>query len=161
MKIQLTQCHTVPLRKIILLFIHIRIVYGVSAVRHLLQKHLLNKHECKESHWECTFHILLCIHILLWVDWNLSLTVPSGAGAKEPACQCRRHKEMWVWSLGGEDPLEEGVAAHSSIFAWRAPWTEESGGLQFIESHRVGHDWSGWAHTHDSFTLIRTVWLRR
>ena len=50
MKTQLTQCHIVTLRKIILLFIHIGIVYGVCAVCHLLQKHLLNKHECKDRH---------------------------------------------------------------------------------------------------------------
>ena len=37
---------------------------------------------------------------------------------------------MWVQSLGGEDPLEEGTAIHSSILAWRTPWTEECGGLQ-------------------------------
>ena len=38
--------------------------------------------------------------------------------------------ETWVRSLGGEDPLEEGMATHSSILAWRVPWTEEPGGLQ-------------------------------
>ena len=37
-------------------------------------------------------------------------------------------QEMRVQSLGGEDPLEEGMAAHSSVFAWRIPWTEEPGG---------------------------------
>ena len=47
---------------------------------------------------------------------------------------------MRVQSLGWEDPLEEGVASHSSILAWRLPWTEEPGGLQFIGSQRVGHD---------------------
>ena len=40
-------------------------------------------------------------------------------------------------SLGGEDPLEEGMATHSSILAWRIPWTEEPGRLQSIGSHRV------------------------
>ena len=50
--------------------------------------------------------------------------------------------ETWVRSLGGEDPLEEGMATHSSILAWRIPWTEEPGGLQSIGSQRVGHDWS-------------------
>ena len=42
-------------------------------------------------------------------------------------------RETWVWSLGWEDPLEEGMAAHSSILAWRIPWTEEPGGLQSME----------------------------
>ena len=49
-------------------------------------------------------------------------------------------QEMQVRSLGLEDPLEEGMATHSSILAWRIPWTEESGGLQFIGSQRVEHD---------------------
>ena len=48
--------------------------------------------------------------------------------------------ETWVQSLGWEDPLEEGVATHSSILAWRIPWTEEPGGLQSMGSHRVGRD---------------------
>ena len=47
--------------------------------------------------------------------------------------------ETRVRSLDQEDPLEEGMATHSSILAWRIPWTEESGGLQFIGLHRVGH----------------------
>ena len=50
-------------------------------------------------------------------------------------------QETWVWSLSWEDPLEKGMANHSSILAWRISWTEEPGRLQFIESQRVGHDW--------------------
>ena len=42
--------------------------------------------------------------------------------------------ETWVWSLGWEDPVEEGMATPSSILAWRIPWTEEPGGLHPIES---------------------------
>ena len=49
-------------------------------------------------------------------------------------------QETRVRSLGQEDSLEEGMATHSSILAWRIPWTEKPGGLQSIESHRVGHD---------------------
>ena len=49
-------------------------------------------------------------------------------------------QETWVQSLGQEDPLEKGMANHSSILAWRIPWTEEPGGLQFMGSHRVGHN---------------------
>ena len=48
--------------------------------------------------------------------------------------------ETWVQSLGWEDSLEEGMATHSSILAWRIPWTEEPGGLQSVGSQRVGHD---------------------
>ena len=49
-------------------------------------------------------------------------------------------KEMQALSLGQEDPLEEGMATHSSILAWRIPWIEEPGGLQSMGSQRVGHD---------------------
>ena len=48
-------------------------------------------------------------------------------------------QETWVRSLGWEDPLEEGMATHSSILAWRIPWTEEPDGLQSMGLHRVGH----------------------
>ena len=49
-------------------------------------------------------------------------------------------QEPWVRSLGQEDPLEKEMATHSSILAWRIPWTEELGGLQSMGSQRVGHD---------------------
>ena len=48
--------------------------------------------------------------------------------------------ETQVRSLGQEDPLEKGMATHSSIFAWRIPWREEPGGLQSMGPQRVGHD---------------------
>jgi len=48
--------------------------------------------------------------------------------------------ETWVRSLAQEDPLEKGMATHSSILAWRIPWTEEPGGLQIMRSQRVRHD---------------------
>ena len=50
--------------------------------------------------------------------------------------------ETWARSLGGEDPLEKEIATHSSILAWRIPWTEEPGGLQSMGLQRVGHDWT-------------------
>ena len=54
--------------------------------------------------------------------------IPGGSGVKNlPAMQ-----ETWVRSLGGENPLKEEMATHSSILAWRIPWTEEPGGLQFV-----------------------------
>ena len=49
-------------------------------------------------------------------------------------------QQTWVQSLGWKDPLEKGMATHSSILAWEIPWTEEPGGLQPMGSHRVGHD---------------------
>ena len=49
-------------------------------------------------------------------------------------------RETWVQSLGGEDPLEEEMATHSSTLAWKIPWTEDPGGLQSMGSQRVRHD---------------------
>ena len=61
---------------------------------------------------------------------------PGGSVVKNsPAMQERR-----IRYLGWEDPLEEEMVTHSSIFAWRIPWTEEPGGLQSMDSQRVGHD---------------------
>ena len=51
-------------------------------------------------------------------------------------------RETWVQSLGQEDPLEKEMATHSSILAWKIPWTEEPGRLQSMASQRVGHDWA-------------------
>ena len=50
-------------------------------------------------------------------------------------------QETWVWSLVGKIPLEKGIATHSSILAWRIPWTEEYGGQRSMGSQRVGHNW--------------------
>jgi len=60
---------------------------------------------------------------------------PGGSEEKNPPAM----QEMWVPSLTGEDPLEEGMATHSSILAWKISWTEEPGGLQPIGLQRVGH----------------------
>ena len=49
-------------------------------------------------------------------------------------------QETQVQSLGQEDPLEKGMATHSSILAWKIPWTEEPRGLQSMELQRIGHD---------------------
>ena len=48
--------------------------------------------------------------------------------------------ETWIQSLGWENPVEKGLATHSSILAWRIPWTEEPGGLQSMKSQTVGYD---------------------
>ena len=63
----------------------------------------------------------------------------SGANGREPACQWRRH-EMSVRSLCWEDHLGEAMATHSSILAWRIPWTEEPDGLESTGSQRVRLD---------------------
>ena len=70
----------------------------------------------------------------LWI-----MGLPGGSAVKNPSAM-QKTQEMWIQSLGQEDPLEKGIATHSSILAWRIPWTEEPGGLQSMGSHRVGHD---------------------
>ena len=72
-------------------------------------------------------YFVLKINLLLFAQESFLQMVKN-----PPAMQ-----ETWVRSLGHEDPLEEGKAVHSSILAWRIPWTEESGGLQ---SQRVRHN---------------------
>ena len=57
-------------------------------------------------------------------------------------------QEMQVQLLGSEDTPEEGMESHSSILAWRIPWTEKPGKLRSIGLQRVGHDWSDLARTH-------------
>ena len=69
---------------------------------------------------------------------------------KESTCQCRRH-EMWARSLGQEDPLEKGMATHSSILAWEISWMEEPAGLQSMGSQRAGHSW---AHTLHGMAIV-------
>ena len=64
------------------------------------------------------------------LNFQLELGFPGGASGKNSACQCRRLKK--VRSLGQEDPLEEGMATHSSILAWRIPRAEEPGRLQSL-----------------------------
>ena len=59
-----------------------------------------------------------------------------GSDGKESAC----NSGDTVQSLGREDPLEKGIATHSSILVWRIPWTEEHRGLKSMESQRFGHD---------------------
>ena len=61
-------------------------------------------------------------------------------------------QETWVRSLGQEDPLEKEMATHTSILAWRIPWTEEPGRLQSMGSQRVRHDWATSLH----FTSLHT-----
>ena len=65
-------------------------------------------------------------------------------------------QETPVRSLGREDPLEKGMTTHSSILAWRIPWTEEPGGLQYMGSQRVRHDWA--TSVQHSPNILWNVW---
>ena len=85
---------------------------------------------------------MICVSVylvqgLLW--WLSSKRNPSAM---------QKTQETQVRSLGWEDPLQEGMAIHSSIIALRIPWTEEPGRLQSLGSQRVGHNRSDWACMH-------------
>ena len=73
------------------------------------------------------FHSMVCL---------FGFGFSGGSDSKESACKAGH----WIQSLGWKDPLGKGMATHSSILAWRIPWTEEPGGLPSMGSQRVGHD---------------------
>ena len=79
------------------------------------------------------------------------------ASGKEPACQCRRIRDSSLIS-GWEDPLEEGMATHSSILAWRILWTEKPGRLQSVGLQRVEHNWSDLAAAAAEVLSWRRAW---
>ena len=97
-----------------------------------------------------------------WLRFNCGNYV--GPYAYNPSLVALRIKrlpamqETQVWSLGWEDPLEKEMATHSSVLAWRIPWTEEPGGLQSMGSQRVRHDWatslSFYAYNYRSLGLV-------
>ena len=66
-------------------------------------------------------------------------------------------QETPVWSLGLEDPLEKGIATHSSILAWRIPWTEEPDTLQSMGSQGVGNNWVTNTFTYIVFNLSHGI----
>ena len=68
---------------------------------------------------------------------------PGNSDGKESTC----NTETQVWSLGQEDPLEKGMSTHSSILAWRIPWTEEPDRLQSKDLQRVRHDWKTFTYS--------------
>ena len=87
---------------------------------------------------ECIFsNYYFCFFWIFTQDWNNCWVIwylrgfPGGTSGKDPACQCKRFKRCRFNSWVGETPLKENMATHSSILAWRLPWTEEPGGLEF------------------------------
>jgi len=91
-----------------------------------------------------------------WFSKNLVLIFPVAQMVKNlPAMQ-----KTQVWYLGLEDPLEKGMAIHSSILAWRIPRTEEPGGLQSVGLQRVRHDWVTNTTTTIPVTFSSPWWAR-
>ena len=88
----------------------------------------------------CTVHVNVCegdwSHVQGSHHNNLGASLVAQLGKNLPAM-----RKTWVRSLGRENPLENGMATHSSILVWRIPWTEEPGGLQSMGLQRVRQDW--------------------
>ena len=82
------------------------------------------------------YHWIWC---LLWLFHTWLLLCHWSKQVTQTAKNLPAMQETWVWSLGWEDPLEKGMASHSSILAWRIPWTEEPGGLESMGLQRVRH----------------------
>ena len=100
----------------------------------MLVPNVVKKSFIYKSRENC-FQRELCYHALQdsWRHvWSLVVQMVKNI----PAMQ-----ETKLWPLGREDPLEKGMATHSGILAWRIPWTEEPGGLWFMGSQRVRHNW--------------------
>ena len=82
--------------------------------------------------------LVSCIEGRFFTDWAMEF--PSGSDGEEFACN--------------EDPLEVGMATYSSVFAWRFLWTEEAGGLQSVESHRVRNNWAIYIYITNAYICI-------
>ena len=74
-------------------------------------------------------------------------------------------QETQIWPLGPEDPLKEEMATHSSILAWKIPWTEEPGGIQLMRLQRLGHDGATKQQTRGTIILeklraFKDLWIQ-
>ena len=109
---------------------------------------------CPRSHWNSihasTAHALngsIYLSFLFFFSDSASFLnkwreLPGGSVEKNLPAMQKQPQETGVRSLSGEDPLEEEMAAYSSVLAWRVPWMEESSGLQSLGSQRGRHNWS-------------------
>ena len=104
---------------------------------------LLRQNHCQFHQWNLDHWILKqCKKSTQCSNWRWESSPSSPVSmVKYPPATQEMHK-TWIWSLGQKDPLEKEMATHSSIHAWRIPWTEESRGLQSMKSQRVRHDWA-------------------
>ena len=97
-------------------------------------------HVCGGPRAECGAEaVSLHSHCYYWYSAVHITGFPSSPAVKNPPTM-QEPQEMWLRSLGQEEPLEEGMATHSSILAWRIPQTENPDGPQSTGSQKVGHD---------------------
>ena len=96
----------------------------------------ITEHFPRARHHSWGFQGFICTHPLPETETGIINPSLVAQIVKNPPAM----GETWVRSLGWEDPLEEGMATHSSILAWRTPWPEKPGGLQSMGLQRVRHD---------------------
>ena len=111
--------------------------------------------------WNCMSAVCLCHHLFsVGVCFCVQIYKDSSCIGASFGAQAVKNlpamQEIWVRSLGQEDPLEEEIATHSSILAWRIPWTEEPGGLPSMGWQRVIYNWAA-----NTFTFhFQLYWIR-
>ena len=110
-----------------------------------IHAHLFDYMIYVESHKSYTKEKELMFHIYAYIHTWVSLVAQSVKNL--PAMQV-----TWVWSLGWEDPLEEGMATHSSSLAWKIPTDRQPSGLHSMGSQRVGHDRATKPSTQHAYT---------
>ena len=109
----------------------------ISTEIHSIEKK--NSHNSNPTWWWVTVHKVKSLTPwMIWKKITLLECFPGGSDGKAFACNAGDR----VRFLGQEDPLEKGLAIHSSTLAWKIPWTEEPDRLQSMGSQRVGHDWA-------------------
>ena len=120
--------------------------FVLTCPSHLAQHFSNHSSSSNPGHWPITHNYVdnledaLCIFLhdytMIKSYWYVHWASLVAQTLKNPLVM----QETWVQSLGWKDLLEKGMATHSSILAWRIPWTEEPGGLQSMGSQRVGHN---------------------
>ena len=131
-----------------------RVDYGLISAKEQSEQKVPSQLEASPSPAAAPLHVELSPHqtgssvrvgaVCPPSDWQFpntreSLGFPIGSAVKNPPAM-QEPQETQFQSLGQEDPLEEGMATHPSILAWRLSWKEEPGGLRLLGSQRVRHD---------------------
>ena len=125
--------------------------HGENAI--LLAPHHWTIYQLGAFNWQIPIQTGFNIIDIYWISTSLAAQMVK----KMPAMQ------TWVWSLGWEHPLDNGMATYSSILAWRIPWTEELGRLQSMGLQGVRHNWVTNTHTHThthTGSHIQKFWVK-
>ena len=134
--------------KMIHIFVHQKLAWHYKAIIFQLKKKKKQTlcFQCRGHEFHPSLSMMTKFSIIRWtvagfsyfLQWNCQslLYINTQQQVKNPLAI----PETWVRSLGWEDTLEKGRATHSSMLAWRIPWTEEPGRLQFMGSQRIEHD---------------------